>query len=66
VDNKTKKGSFTAILTTQNSRGNDELMPEVTPYSNNLKHLDSLAKQVKFPLTYKHSPAQRTILRSLD
>jgi len=28
-------------------------MPEVTPYSNNLKHLDSLTKTVNFPLSFK-------------
>jgi hypothetical protein len=41
-------------------------MPEVTPYSNNLKHLDSLAKQVNFPLTYKHSAVQKIIKKSED
>ena len=49
-----KGGSLTAILTTEN-KTNDELMPEVTPYSNNLKHLDSLTKTINFPLTFKHS-----------
>lgn len=41
-------------------------MPEVTPYSNNLKHLDSLAKKVEFPLVFKHSPVNRNAKKSQD
>jgi len=51
IHNK-KEGSLTAILTTE-KKTSDELMPEATPYSNNLKHLDSLTKTVNFPLSFK-------------
>jgi hypothetical protein len=56
---KKEKGSFTAIVTTDN-KTNDELMPEVTPYSNNLKHLNSLTKTVSFPVTFKHASTPRS------
>ena len=31
-------------------------MPEITPYSNNLKHLSSLAQTIKFPLVACQNP----------
>lgn len=47
------KGSLTAIISTDGN--SDELMPEITPYSNNLKHLSSLANKIEFPLNLKHN-----------
>lgn len=47
------KGSLTAIISTDGN--SDELMPEITPYSNNLKHLSSLANKIDFPLNLKHN-----------
>jgi len=31
------------------------LTPEITPYSNNLKHLSSLAPAINFPLAVRHN-----------
>ena len=61
MDNNVRggKGSLSAILTADNKLG-DELTPQVTPYSNNLKHLNSLAKTISFPLTFKHSSSSKT------
>ena len=56
---KKKKGSLSAIITTDNNNI-DELVPEVTPYTNNLKHLNSLTKSVYFPLTLKNSSVPKT------
>lgn len=52
---KPSRGSLTAVVVTENS-SRDELMPEITPFSNNLKHLNSLAASVAFPLAARQSP----------
>jgi hypothetical protein len=54
-EKKPSKGSFTAMVVTENNN-KDELMPEITPFSNNLKHLNSLAMSVTFPLAARQSP----------
>ena len=43
-------------------------MPEITPYTNNLKHLNSLSTTVHFPLTFKSSsiPKNKYIEREED
>lgn len=39
-------------------------MPEITPYSNNLKHLETLSKNIMFPLTFKHVRTSQYITES--
>lgn len=39
-------------------------MPEITPYTNNLKHLASLSQKVDFPLSIKHN--YKTSLTAVD
>lgn len=46
---------MTAIVVTDNNT-DDELMPEITPYTNNLKHLSSLSQTIKFPLVACQNP----------
>lgn len=59
-----KPGSLTAIISTESEGRGDEQMPEVTPYSNNLKHLASLAKKIDFPLSLHHN--YHTNYRKID
>lgn len=70
IDKKRMKGSkgdgsFSAILVTQNST-KDELMPEITPFTNNLKHLHSLAQTIAFPLTIKQNPNAKINITAED
>lgn len=50
-DRSFQKGSLTSILISENE--NNELVQEITSYSNNLKHLQTLSQVIKFPLDFK-------------
>jgi hypothetical protein len=61
---KQSEGSLTAVLATDSTGKSDDLTPEITPYTNNLKHLASLSQKVDFPLGIKHN--YKTSLLPID
>lgn len=50
-NNSIEKGSMTSVLVTEKEK--NELVQEISPFSNNFKHLQTLSKVIDFPLNFK-------------
>ena len=59
------KGNLSAFIVTENE-SQDQLLPEITPFTNNIKHLHSMTELVKFPLSIVYNGRPVYALRDPD